>query len=102
MHRVVEQQLGRVGRGAVDAVYRVFDAAVAAVAGADQVLAAGQAELTGAGQGLTQQNGDVQWDDFGVDLPELIEQRLVEHAGELRQRVLLWGAAEVWRLAQVG
>ncbi|MNS34250.1 hypothetical protein D3C72_663730 [compost metagenome] len=81
VHRVVEQQLGRVWRGAVDAVHRVFHAAFAAVAGADQVLAAGQAELLGAGQRFAQQHGDVQRNDFGIDLPQLAEQGLVERAG---------------------
>ncbi len=81
VHRVVEQQLGRVWRGAVDAVHRVFHAAFAAVAGADQILAAGKAELIGAGQRFAQQHRDVQWNDLGIDLPQLAEQRLVERAG---------------------
>ena len=102
VHGVIEQQLGRVGCRAVGAVDWVAHTVAAAVAGADQVLAGGQAELRRAGQGFLEQHGYVQGNDLGVDASKLADQRLIEHAGQLRQWPLLWRAAETRGLAQVG
>ncbi|MCY1420840.1 hypothetical protein D9M71_364760 [compost metagenome] len=102
MDRIVEQQLARIGRGAVDAVGRVLHAAVATEAGADQVLTAGQAELRRSGQGFLEQQWHVERNDLCVDQAQLADQLLVEEAAQLRSRALHRGAIHRRGQAQVG
>ncbi|MCY1502087.1 hypothetical protein D9M68_361790 [compost metagenome] len=102
VHAVVEQQLGRVRRGAVDPVGGVHGAAVATEAGADQVLVGGQAEGAGIGQALLEQQGYVQRDDIGVHLAQLRGQLGVEGATELGGEGLYRGAEGGRGQAQVG
>ncbi|MNF71812.1 hypothetical protein D3C84_537710 [compost metagenome] len=102
MDRVVEQQLVWIRRGAVDSVQRVFQATIAAVTGADQVLADGKAELLWRVDAFLKQQGHVQGNDLRTDLPQLPHQLLIEDTAQLRQWPLLCSTAECWRQTQVG
>ncbi|CAI8775318.1 hypothetical protein EMIT093MI4_190070 [Pseudomonas sp. IT-93MI4] len=88
VHCVVVDQLGRIRRGAVDAVSGVLGATVAAEAGGRQVLVGREAELRRVGEGFFEQHRDVQWDDFGVDALQLPDQLGVELGAELRGETL--------------
>ncbi|MNN73299.1 hypothetical protein D3C81_1894070 [compost metagenome] len=101
MDRVVEQQLGRVWRGAVETKERVFHTAIAAEAGTHQVLPRRQAELGWGGDGFLNQQRNIQGDDFSVDLRQLADQTLIEQGAELRGPGLLWRAVDSGSEAQV-
>ena len=99
MHAVVEQQLGRVGVGAVNAVYGVLIAA-AVETGADQLrraLVTCQTIATRASQYLGKHERDIQWDDLSIHRGQLAHQLSIKIGGQARHRALQAGTEEVWR-----
>ncbi|MNI21931.1 hypothetical protein D3C73_754730 [compost metagenome] len=102
VHRVVVDQLGRVRRGAVDAVAGVLGATVAAEAGGDEVLVGGQAKLCRVGERLFEQYRNVQRDDFGIDVLQSAYQFSVELGAELGRERLQRGAVECGGKADIG
>ncbi|MCY1177328.1 hypothetical protein D9M73_176320 [compost metagenome] len=102
MHGVVVDQLGRVRRGAVDAVTGILGTTVAAEAGGDEVLVGGQAKLRRVGERLFEQYRNVQRDDFGIDVLQSAYQFSVELGAELGRERLQRGAVECGGKADIG
>ncbi|MNI21932.1 hypothetical protein D3C73_754740 [compost metagenome] len=102
VHRVVVDQLGRVRRGAVDAVAGVLGATVAAEAGGDEVLVGGQAKLRRVGERLFEQYRNVERDDFGIDVLQSAYQFIIELGAELGRERLQRGAIERRGEADIG
>ncbi|VVO44070.1 hypothetical protein PS726_06320 [Pseudomonas fluorescens] len=102
VHRIVVDQLGRVRRGAVDAVAGVLGATTAAEAGGDEVLVGGQAKLCRVGERLFEQYRNVERNDFGIDVLQSAYQFSVELGAELGRERLQRGAVERRGKADIG